>query len=69
MNRVPVVPPANLPVSGNLYVMFWAALNFLILIAILILVFWYIRSKREYQKQFLSKLDSLISTLRKSDGE
>lgn len=41
----------------------WSLLNILIVIAIVLLIFLYFRNKNDYQKQLLSRMDSLISLL------
>lgn len=51
----------SIPVHPMFY--FWSLLNILIPIAIVLLIFWYLKKQDGYRKQLLNKLDSLILLL------
>jgi uncharacterized membrane protein len=63
----PVVAPSGAPPAfGNFYVLFWSLLNILVLVAVIILIIWfinYLKRQNSYKKQFLSKIDRLIEVL------
>jgi uncharacterized membrane protein len=62
--NAPISPPAGSPPDfPNLYVMFWPVFNILILIAIVVLVFWYFKKQSNDKKRMLEKLDSILSLL------
>lgn len=64
---IPVVQPSGAtPVFGNYYVLLWSLLNILILVAIVVFIFWFIRylvRKNDYKKQLIDKLDTVIVLL------
>lgn len=62
-SSIPVDIVGNTPAFGNFFTIFWSLLNILMIVAIVILIIWYFRNKINYQKQLLSKIDSLISLL------
>ncbi len=69
---IPVQAPMGTPPSfPNLYVLSWSLVNLAILIAIVVLIFRYLKQKNTFRKQVLNRLDSLISLLqhRKNDHE
>jgi uncharacterized membrane-anchored protein YhcB (DUF1043 family) len=66
---VPVDPVGSAPALGNLYTMFWSLLNIVMLIGIVVLIFWYLKNRHNYQKQLLSKMDSLISLLQQKNTD
>ena len=61
--NAPISPPAGSPPDfPNLYVI-WSVFNILILIAIVVLVFWYFKKQSNDKKRMLEKLDSILSLL------
>jgi hypothetical protein len=61
-------PLGSAPGFSNIYVTFWSLLNFLIPIAILLLIYWYVKQNIQFRKQVLEKLDYLISLQSKKSG-
>ena len=61
---IPIQAPMGTPPSfPNFYVLAWSLLNFAIIIAIVVLIYRYIKRKNDYRNQLLNRLDSLISLL------
>ena len=73
MNTVPVVQPSGSPpVFGNYYVLFWSLLNILVVIAIVVLIFWfisYLKKQNSHRTQLLEKMDSLIRLLQAKNND
>ncbi len=51
---------------AEFFVMFWTLLNMLIPLAIIALIFWYLKKQTDYRNQLLNKLDTLISLQQKN---
>jgi len=69
---VPIQAPTGTPPPfPNLYVLLWSLINFALLIAFVVVIYWYLKQKNDYRKQVLNRMDSLISLLRqrKNDNE
>jgi len=69
---IPIQAPMGTPpLFPNFYVLSWSLVNLAILIAIVVLIFRYLKQKNDYRKQVLNRLDSLISLLqhRKNGNE
>ncbi len=60
---IPVHPVGSAPDFPNLFIMFWSLLNILIPLAIVALIFWYLKKQNDDKKRLFDKLDSLISLL------
>jgi len=54
------------PAFAELFVMFWTLLNMLIPLAIIALIFWYLKKQTDFRNQLLNKLDTLISLQQKN---
>lgn len=64
----PIEQPAGIaPFFGNLYVTFWSVINILVLIAIVLLVIWYIRKITNHRRQVINKLDDITSLLQNKE--
>lgn len=53
------------PAFAEFFVVFWTLLNMLIPLAIIALIFWYLKKQTDYRNQLLNKLDTLISLQQK----
>ena len=68
--NAPISPPAGSPPDfPNLYVTFWSVFNILILIAIVVLVFWYFKKQSDDKRRMFEKLDSIISLLQSKKND
>jgi len=63
-----IQPLGSAPGFPNIYVMLWSLLNFIIPIAILVFIYWYVKQNVQFRKQVLEKLDYLISLQSKKSG-
>lgn len=69
---IPIQATMGTPPSfSNFYILSWSLVNLAMLIAIVVLIFRYLKQRNEYREQVLNKLDSLQSLLqhRKKDNE
>lgn len=67
---MPVVQPTGSPPHfGNLYVMFWSFLNIFIVIAIVVLIFWYLKKRNDERKELFNKLDTIIMYLQNREKD
>lgn len=62
-------PAGSVPHFANLYVTFWSVINLLFLIAIVLLVIWYVKRIFDYRKQVLNKLDNITSLLQNNNAD
>ena len=53
-------------ISACRFFVFWTLLNMLIPLAIIALIFWYLKKQTDYRNQLLNKLDTLISLQQKN---
>ena len=53
-------PPPSFP---NFYVVSWSLINIAIIIAVVVLIYRYIKQKNDYRNKLLNRLDRLISLL------
>jgi hypothetical protein len=60
---IPIQPTGSPHDLANFIFLFWSLLNMLIPIAIVVLIFWYLKKQNEYRKQLLDKMDNLILLL------
>lgn len=61
-----VQPTGSPPAFGNLYVLLWTVLNFVLLFSIIAFIFWFIwfiKKRKTERKQLFNKLDNMISLL------
>ena len=67
-NPIPVESIGGIPVFTNFFVMFWTLLNILIPLAIVALIFWYLKKQTDYRNQLLNRLDTLILLLQQKNA-
>lgn len=67
---MPVVQPTGSPPHfGNYYVMAWSFLNIFIVIAIVVLIFWYLKKRNDERKELFNKLDTIIMYLQNREKD
>lgn len=66
---IPVESIGGIPAFANFFVMFWTLLNILIPVAIIALIFWYLKKQTDYRNQLLNRLDTLILLLQQRNAD
>ena len=57
------------PSFPNFYVLSWSLVNIAILIAIVVLIFRYLKQRNDFRKQVLNRLDSFISLIQNKKND
>ncbi|HWP97597.1 MAG TPA: hypothetical protein VN426_12195 [Syntrophomonadaceae bacterium] len=71
MNTSIQVEPGATPAFGNFYVVSWSLLNLILIIAIALSIIRYFKQKKDFRRQLLNRLDTIISLIQhqKTDND